>query len=448
MTRIRLLGLAASAAATLLGAGAAAAGPSPVFDHITLTPTGIPPVIIVESQDGKKWSKIRPQKLLLSGKVDVAMDKGRLSGYSLAHSGVKLIDKSIPNQPKSIKTEISFQSHTNNLAIASITAVATCNGKLASGKGIHQDHLVGITSDVTLIGRARDDGLSEIKREGYGSFPITVKCLGVPEAGPQAGADDLAGAFAVKSAALGIHKPQSNACPTTASINARFETNMKGKVTFIYRRAGGGKSNPITVNAKKMPNGKFMAVHNQEVKIDKATDTKYMVEVVGKGIISDWQSLKVPCKIQTGGNGGLGADAGGSDEGALGADRHQGSEDQAVPGDSDPDGVDQDQQARQDRFPPHAQGRSGGTDDLRHRREVGQWLHGDLYAQDRDRRTGQPVLLGRRAGVGRCRKQLRTAEGKLQHQAAGRIEEGFVRSLPSEAANDSDHPFPWRRGEG
>lgn len=305
MTRIRLLGLAASAAATLLGAGAAAAGPSPVFDHITLTPTGIPPVIIVESQDGKKWSKIRPQKLLLSGKVDVAMDKGRLSGYSLAHSGVKLIDKSIPNQPKSIKTEISFQSHTNNLAIASITAVATCNGKLASGKGIHQDHLVGITSDVTLIGRARDDGLSEIKREGYGSFPITVKCLGVPEAGPQAGADDLAGAFAVKSAALGIHKPQSNACPTTASINARFETNMKGKVTFIYRRAGGGKSNPITVNAKKMPNGKFMAVHNQEVKIDKATDTKYMVEVVGKGIISDWQSLKVPCKIQTGGNGGL-----------------------------------------------------------------------------------------------------------------------------------------------
>ncbi len=59
-------------------------------------------------------------------------------------------------------------------------------------------------------------------------------------------------------------------------------------MTFIYRQAGGGKSAPITVTSKKMPNGKFMAVHNQVVDIKKATNTKYMVEVVGKGIISDW----------------------------------------------------------------------------------------------------------------------------------------------------------------
>src|SRR6185295_13957545 len=34
-------------------------------------------------------------------------------------------------------------------------------------------------------------------------------------------------------------------------------------------------------------------------------ETKYMVEVVGKGIISDWASLNVPCKIGLGGDGGL-----------------------------------------------------------------------------------------------------------------------------------------------
>ena len=78
-----------------------------------------------------------------------------------------------------------------------------------------------------------------------------------------------------------------------------------GKVTFIYRQAGGGKSSPITVASKKMPNGKFMAVHNQVVDIKKATNAKYMVEVVGKGIISDWAGLNVPCKIGLGGDGGL-----------------------------------------------------------------------------------------------------------------------------------------------
>lgn len=304
MIRFSSLCIAASAALAV-GSAAALAAPKPVFDHITLQPTGIPPVIVVESEDGKKWSKIKPQKLLLSGKVNIAMEKGRLSGYSLAHSGVGLIDKSIHGQPKSFKTDVSFESHTNNLAIAAITAVGACNGKLQSGKGIHQDHLVGITTDVTLIGRAWDDGLSELKREGYGSFPITVKCLGVPEAGPQAGADDLAAAFAVKSALLTAQEPKSNVCPNTALLKARFVTNMAGKVTFIYRQAGGGKSSPITVTAKKRPNGQFVASHNQEVKIEKATDTKYMVEVVGKGIISDWERLDVPCKVQTGGNGGM-----------------------------------------------------------------------------------------------------------------------------------------------
>ena len=287
----------------------------PKFDHITLTPTGIPPVLVVESENGSSWTKLRSSNFLLSGQVDIKMDKGKITWYWVKH-GNKEIAQGFASSEKSHKKEINLPTKTANLGIAALSAVSACNAKLVTGAEIYKEQYTGITADLELFAAA--ETISEkLTRSNFGSFPITVKCLAVPITEdieqpkpvppPVADVDDLKPGqkFKVRSAALGIHKPQSNACPTTAQINARFETNFDGKVTFIYRQAGGGKSAPITVTSKKMPNGKFFAVHNQVVDIKKAMDTKYMVEVVGKGIISDWESLKVPCKIGLGGDGGL-----------------------------------------------------------------------------------------------------------------------------------------------
>ena len=290
----------------------------PVFDHITLTPTGIPATIVVESENNSTWTRIRPSQMALSGIVDIKMDKGDIASFEIHHGGVNLT----PNlgefvKASHVKEEISFQSSTDHLGIAAVMALGACNGKLKTGAEIHANQIVEITTDLDLVANATGTAKpsdKNITRSNFGTFPILVKCVGVPVnvqppkpvEPPVADVDDLKPGqkFKVRSASLGIHKPQSNVCPTTAQINARFETNFDGKVTFIYRQAGGGKSNPITVASKKMPNGKFMAVHNQVVDIKKAVNTKYMVEVVGKGIISDWQSLNVPCKIGLGGGGG------------------------------------------------------------------------------------------------------------------------------------------------
>lgn len=287
----------------------------PKFDHITLTPTGIPPVLIVESENGSSWTKLRSSNFLLSGVVDIKMDKGKVVWYWVKHGNKELTNRGT-GSVKSFKKEINLPTKTSNLGIAALSAVSACNAKLVTGAEIYKEQYTGITADLELFAAA-ETGSEKLTRSNFGSFPITVKCLAVPinqdveqpkpVPPPTADVDDLKPGqkFKVRSADLGIHKPQSNVCPTTAQINARFETNFDGKVTFIYRQAGGGKSAPITVKSKKMPNGKFFAVHNQVVDIKKAMNTKYMVEVVGKGIISDWKSLNVPCKIGLGGGGGL-----------------------------------------------------------------------------------------------------------------------------------------------
>ena len=314
MSNLRLLKIALPLAGLALSAQHAHAQ-WPKFDHITLTPTGIPPVLVVESENGSSWTKLRSSNFLLSGIVDIKMDKGKVVWYWVKHGNKELTNRGTGSE-KSFKKEINLPTKTGNLGIAALSAVSACNAKLATGAEIYKDQYTGITADLELFAAA--ETISEkLTRSNFGSFPITVKCLAVPinqdveqpdpAPPPVADVNDLKPGqkFKVRSAALGIHKPQSNVCPTTAQINARFVTNFDGKVTFIYRQAGGGKSAPITVTSKKMPNGKFFAVHNQVVDIKKAMNTKYLVEVVGKGIISDWKSLNVPCKIGLGGDGGL-----------------------------------------------------------------------------------------------------------------------------------------------
>ncbi len=315
MPNYRTLGLALPLLAASLSAPAAMAGQWPKFDHITLTPAGIPPMLVVESENGSSWTKLKPSNFLLSGVVDIKMDKGKVVWFWVKH-GNKEIAQSFTGGNKSFKKEVNLPTKTVNLGIAALSAVSACNAKLVTGAEIYKEQYTGITADLELFAAA-ETGSEKLTRSNFGSFPITVKCLPVPitedieqpepAPPPVADVDDLKPGqkFKVRSAALGIHKPQSNVCPTTAQINARFETNFDGKVTFIYRQAGGGKSAPITVTSKKMPNGKFFAVHNQVVDIKKAMNTKYMVEVVGKGIISDWESLNVPCKIGLGGGGDL-----------------------------------------------------------------------------------------------------------------------------------------------
>jgi hypothetical protein len=79
------------------------------------------------------------------------------------------------------------------------------------------------------------------------------------------------------------------------SLCTRVETTGPGTFKIRYRKAGGGKSDLIAVQAVKSQNGKYVAKHVQPMTIAKTTDTKYMVESGNK--ISPWVDVKKTCAI-------------------------------------------------------------------------------------------------------------------------------------------------------
>jgi hypothetical protein len=296
----------------------------PVFAHRTIKLTGIyvgaNSLTIVVTGDTETWTMIRPDKHKVSVHVDIEMKKGEIVSFALKQLNDVVHDSGEFSPKPKIKRlieDLEFEISTGNLGTVGVAAIAACNNSIGPGENRHVDRLLkgNFDSSIDMEVTANRSG-NQITRGAFTLVPFDVKCLALPQGvqeppapvpPPTAGTDDLKPGqkFKVKSARLDVHEPKSNACPTEVGLIAKFETNFDGKVTFIYRRAGGGKSKAITVASKQLANGKFMAVHSQPVPIAKATDTKYMVEVVGKGIVSDWVTLSVPCKVGLGGAGGM-----------------------------------------------------------------------------------------------------------------------------------------------
>jgi hypothetical protein len=177
MPNLRLLKIALPLAGMALSAQQANAQ-WPKFDHITLTLTGIPPVLVVESENGSSWTKLRSSNFLLSGIVDIKMDKGKVVWFWVKH-GSKEIAQGATGMGKSFKKEVNLPTKTGNLGIAALSAVSACNAKLVTGAEIYTEQYTGITADLELFAAA--ETISEkLTRSNFGSFPITVKCLAVP----------------------------------------------------------------------------------------------------------------------------------------------------------------------------------------------------------------------------------------------------------------------------
>jgi hypothetical protein len=298
----------------------------PLFKHrkIELTGINVPPRTIVVVGDTQGWTSVLSQKHKISVHIDIKMKKGEVGSIVLKHLN-KVVDTEEfttgVGEPKNDRVieDREFEISTGNLGTVAVAAVGACNTSASGDLHKYPDRFVpgNFDSSITMEVTASRFG-NDLTRDAFALVPFRLLCRALPSGiheppspppPPVGDTDDLKPGkkFRVRSAKLDVHLPKTNACPAQAGLIAKFETNFDGKVTFIYRRAGGGKSKPITVTSKKLGNGKFLAVHSQPVPIEKATNTKYMVEVVGKGIISEWATLDVPCKIKTGGDAGLAA---------------------------------------------------------------------------------------------------------------------------------------------
>ncbi|MCP4381290.1 MAG: hypothetical protein GY798_07710, partial [Hyphomicrobiales bacterium] len=82
------------------------------------------------------------------------------------------------------------------------------------------------------------------------------------------------------------------------ALITRVVTTGPGTFNIQYRKAGGGKSGVIKVQAAKTQNGKYAAKHVQPINITKSTNTKYMVESGAK--ISPWVPVAKNCGVADG----------------------------------------------------------------------------------------------------------------------------------------------------
>lgn len=119
------------------------------------------------------------------------------------------------------------------------------------------------------------------------SFVATAALAG--PGGLQSGGNGPATVKQVKLSLNGFN----GACPSNGALIARVETTGPGNFKIRYRKAGGGKSDLITVKAVKTQNGKYVAKHVQPMTLAKTTQTKYMVESGAK--ISPWVDVKKDC---------------------------------------------------------------------------------------------------------------------------------------------------------
>ncbi len=99
----------------------------------------------------------------------------------------------------------------------------------------------------------------------------------------------------VLDADLTIVKGASKGCPQTPVLRADFITTRKGKVEFWVRKAGGGKARFSVIADKRLRAGRWRARYKKTFKVSESTNTKYMVEVIGFPVISEWVPLKVSC---------------------------------------------------------------------------------------------------------------------------------------------------------
>jgi hypothetical protein len=121
---------------------------------------------------------------------------------------------------------------------------------------------------------------------------VAGRCCLPPNFFPCAAAA-MAGLISEMPATAPSKSRNTGGCPSNGALITRVETTGLGNFQIRHRKAGGGKSDLITVAAVKTQNGKYVAKHVQPMTIATNTNTKYMVESGAK--ISPWVDVKKTC---------------------------------------------------------------------------------------------------------------------------------------------------------
>jgi hypothetical protein len=290
--------------------------------------------IHVVSEDGKKWSAIKPTDLGISGPISAKMKTGYISSYHLrlgvcgddaqCNQAYPVIygPKNLGASDMSFSKDISFAMNTVIAPVSDADGIAPnpsfdsiigkCNALLSQGKSIHKEHT--LFSDFSVTFAVETDGaiISDFDSSGGGDPPVDFRAAdNVPVKVVCEAADALDIAvppvpFKVSAAELylatfkgdGPVPTQGTACKVLR-VTARFKTTTTGLVHFdLSHKVGdqGIETTPITIEAKKKPDGSYAAEYVNTWFLDKPTNAQFYVqETDGLGVSAGWKEINVTC---------------------------------------------------------------------------------------------------------------------------------------------------------
>jgi hypothetical protein len=326
--------LVASTMASLLTFGAPAFAAKGKLKSMSMNLAVSTGAIHVISEDGNRWSAIKPTDLGISGPVSAKMWTGYVASYHL-RLGVCGDDASCdaPMHPviygpkhlgvykMSFSNNVSFAMNTAILPVSDGDGIAPnadfdliigkCNALLAQGKSIHKEHTLNASFNVTFA--IASDGAFHTDFDPSVADPVVDfrKSDSVPVQIVCEAADELDIAtpptpFKVTGAELYLATfngdgpvPTQGASCKVLKVTARFKTTTSGLVHFdLSRKVGDGglQTIPITIEAKKKPDGTYAAEYVKDWYFDKPTYAQFFVqETDGLGLSAGWKDINVTC---------------------------------------------------------------------------------------------------------------------------------------------------------
>jgi hypothetical protein len=281
-------------------------------------------VIKVVSENGTSWTRIEKGDYALPVKIKIGMPGFSVVNYNVRQLGMpegQYIGIGGPSDSVDLATV--YKGDTDYLSAAERQdIIASCNGNLGNGKGIHESHhlfaLIGVELRAWFVNEAPPTvfGGQDASGQGdghlsKGSVAVKVKCEG-----KHGVADDVVAKepnFGVK----GIHlrfmttagyptKPNAATKCQLTEAKVRLETSKAGGVKFrLWTKVGNQpmQNQFVEASSKFVGPGKFEATFSKTFTVDKTTTVQAMAEDLTNpiGQSTGWKEVKLDC---TGAGGG------------------------------------------------------------------------------------------------------------------------------------------------
>jgi hypothetical protein len=286
------------------------------FDSVWLTSSNLTPITIHVANDGTRWTNIVPAQARLGVKVDIKLETGSVTSFSLYNGGApaqeseNIYGQSVLDKTKHFsETILTEEINVNRLGNGINSIVSACNARLATGADIREAQ-PPFTEQVSIGIKARADrNVFKAKpRFKYANGVINVKvvCDAPPSRIALPPPERLPTPPRVSKANLTIVTMDKNAgkhCPRVALLVARFEIDRKGPVNFILRRSDGKAATLVTEETRQLPDGSWRAEYTRKYEFNELVERKYMIEVVKQAKASAWMPMQVRCGDISGGGG-------------------------------------------------------------------------------------------------------------------------------------------------